>query len=118
MAEEAKGQKRAIQKCYPGLLKLLPISKLVEHFYSQRLLSDHQKSKIDSLALRADQIKYFLDEILIPGLSVGFTKHYDEMIIVMKESDDVVTKYLAGQLIPDASPVDIVSPSSSDTGTD
>ena len=98
MAEEAK---RAVQRCYPSLLKLLPISKLVEHFYSQMLLSFDQKSKLDSLPSPVEQIKYFLDEILIPGLSIDYTGHFDEMIIMMKKSDDILTQCMVEKLMPE-----------------
>ena len=47
-AEEARKAIAAIQKVYPTLLKLLPISELVEHFYSLQLLSYcERKSKPD-----------------------------------------------------------------------
>ena len=37
MAISAEEARKAIQKVYPTLLKLLPISELVEHFYSLQL---------------------------------------------------------------------------------
>lgn len=100
MAEEAR---RAVQKCYPSLLKLLPISTLVERFFSLELLSHDRKSKLDSLTSPAEQIKYFLDEILIPGLSIDFTGHFDQMVIMMKESDDILTRCLVEKLMSTAS---------------
>ena len=60
----------------------------MEEFYSLQLLSDHRKSKIDSLT-SLKKIAYFLDDVLIPGLSINYTGHFDEMITMMKESDDV-----------------------------
>ena len=94
MAMSAEEAKRAIQKVYPTLLKLLPISELVEHFYSRQLLSYERKSKFDSLTSLKEKITYFLDEMLIPGLSINYTKHFDEMIAVMKASDDDLTRFL------------------------
>ena len=100
MAMSAEEAKRAIQKVYPTLLKLLPISELVEHFYSRQLLSYERKSKFDSLTSLKEKITYFLDEMLIPGLSINYTKHFDEMIAVMKASDDDLTRFLVEKLTP------------------
>ena len=100
MAKSAEEAKKAIQKFYPTLLKLLPISELVERFYSLQLLSDHRKSKIDSLTSLKEKIAYFLDDVLIPGLSINYTGHFDEMITMMKESDDVLARFLVEKLSP------------------
>ena len=56
-AEEAK---KVIQKYYPNLLELLPISKLVERFYSLQLLSYEHKCNIDGLTSLKEKITYFL----------------------------------------------------------
>ena len=100
MAEEIK---RTVQTFYPYLVEALPISKLTESFFSRQLLSVDQKAKLDSLLSPGEKIKYFLDEILIRDLTAGFTGRFDEMIVMMKESDDVLTKILVRQLIPDVS---------------
>ena len=94
MARSAEEAKKTIQKLYPTLLKLLPIRKLVEHFYSLQLLSDDRKSEIDSLTSLKEKITYFLDEMLIPGLSINYTRHFDEMVTMMKESDDDLIRFL------------------------
>ena len=98
MAKSAEEAKKTIQKFYPTLLKLLPISELVERFYSLQLLSDHRKSKLDSLTSLKEKIAYFLDDVLIPGLSINYTGHFDEMITMMKESDDVLARFLVEKL--------------------
>ena len=100
MAKSAEEAKKTVQKFYPTLLKLLPISELVERFYSLQLLSDHRKSKLDSLTSLKEKIAYFLDDVLIPGLSINYTGHFDEMITVMKESDDVLARFLVEKLAP------------------
>ena len=102
MAKSAEEAKKTIQKFYPTLLKLLPISELVERFYSLQLLSDHRKSKLDSLTSLKEKIAYFLDDVLIPGLSINYTGHFDEMITIMKESDDVLARFLVEKLAPTA----------------
>ena len=100
MARSAEEAKKTIQKLYPTLLKLLPIRKLVEHFYSLQLLSDDRKSEIDSLTSLKEKITYFLDEMLIPGLSINYTRHFDEMVTMMKESDDDLIRFLVERLMP------------------
>ena len=104
MAEEIK---RAVQKFYPYLVKAIPMSELTESFFSRpssrQLLSIDQKAKLDSLLSPEEKTKYFLDEILIRDLTVGFTGRFDEMIVMMKESDDVLAKILVRQLMPDVS---------------
>ena len=100
MAKSAEEAKKTVQKFYPSLLKLLPISELVERFYSLQLLSDHRKSKIDSLTSFKEKIAYFLDDVLIPGLSINYTGHFDEMITMMKESDDILARCLVEKLSP------------------
>ena len=113
MAKSAEEAKKMIQKFYPSLLKLLPIIELVERFYSLQLLSDHRKSKIDSLNSLKEKIAYFLDDVLIPGLSINYTEHFDEMITMMKESDDVLVRFLVEKL----SPVSVVSSPSDSAST-
>ena len=101
-AEEAL---RAVKKCYPSLLKprLLPISELIVHFYSINLLSNHQKSKLDRCNESEDKIKYFLDDMLIPGLNICYTGHFIAMVSLMKDNDDVITRHLVEKLMADAS---------------
>ena len=102
MAASAEEAKRAVKKCYPTLLELLPIGGLVNRFISHELLSLDRKSKLDSLTSR-EKIRYFLDEMLIPGLSIGYTGHFDEMVTMMKESDDILVRSLVKKLMPDVS---------------
>ena len=100
MAKSAEEAKKAILKSYSSLLKLLPISELVERFYSLQLLSDHRKRKLESLPSPKEKIAYFLDDVLIPGLSINYTGHFDEMVTMMKESDDILARLLVEQLSP------------------
>ena len=100
MAKSAEEAKKAILKFYPSLLKLLPISELVERFYSLQLLSDHRKCKLESLPSSKEKIACFLDDVLIPGLSINYTGHFDEMVTMMKESDDILARTLVEKLSP------------------
>ena len=103
MARSAEEAKRAVKRCYLNLLELLPINRLVERLYSRALLSIDRKSEIDGLPSPKEKTRHFLDAILIPGLNVDYTGHFDEMVSMMKESDDVLVKCLVEKLIPDIS---------------
>ena len=118
MAESAKEARSAVQAYYPNLLKLLPIDKLVERFFSRKLLSFDQKSELDSITSRKEKTGHFLDAILIPGLEIEHTEHFDEMIIMMKESDNVLVKWLVEKLIPDVSAAPVIHDSRATLPTD
>ena len=105
MAKSAEEAKKAIQKFYPNLLEVLPITELVERFYSLQLLSHHQKSKLDSLHSRKEKVAYFLDEMLMPGLSMNYTVHFDGMITMMKESDDTLARHLVELIVAELMPI-------------
>ena len=100
MARSAEEAKRAVKRCYLNLLELLPINRLVERLYSRALLSIDRKSQIDALTSSKEKIRHFLDAILIPGLNVDYTGHFDEMVSMMQESDDVLIKCLVEKLTP------------------
>ena len=104
MAKSVEEPKKAIQKFYPNLLEVLPITELVERFYSLHLLSHHQKSKLDSLHSHKEKVAYFLDEMLMPGLSMNYTVHFDGMITMMKESDDTLARHLVELIVEELMP--------------
>lgn len=101
LKKPAEELRRAVKKSYQNLMKLLPINELKVRLYSQELLSSTQKSELDSSASLEKKITYFLDEILIPSLNIGYTRYLDEMLSTMNESDNVSTKILAEQLKTD-----------------
>ena len=116
MAKSAEEAKKIVQNFYSDLLKVLPITELVKRFYSRQLLSDDHKSKLDSLTARKEKSKYFLDELLIVGLKINYTGYFDEMIAVMKESDDTLARHLVKELMPTVvSPTLVLSPTSPTT---
>ena len=88
------------KKFYLELTKVLPmiINSLVTKLYSDKLLSGDQKSSIDSLATSKEKTVYFLDEVIKPGLEISYTKLFDEMLRVMKSSDDPTVNYLVNEI--------------------
>ena len=98
MAKPTEEAKQTVKKCYPDLVKLLPITELVDRLDSLHLLSSNRKSKFDSVTSPEEKVKCFLDEMLIPGLDIEYTGHFDEMVKMMKESSDSSIKRLAEEI--------------------
>ena len=88
------------KKFYSELTKVLPmiINILVTTFYSSKLLSDNHKSCIDSFPSNKEKTKYFLDEVIKPGLQIKYIEQFDEMLKVMTNSDDPAVKYLVNEM--------------------
>ena len=88
------------KKFYSELTKVLPmiINILVTTFYSSKLLSGDHKGRIDSLPTDREKTKYFLDEVIKPGLEIKYTKQFDEMLKVMTNSDDPAVNYLVDEM--------------------
>ena len=64
------------------------INNLVTTLYSDKLLSGDHKGCIDSLPTTKEKTEYFLDKVIKPGLEIKFTKQFDELLRVMRISDD------------------------------
>ena len=94
-AEEAKA---AVKKYRFGLVKLLPINDLVTRLCFYKLLPPYRKKILDNLISPQEKIEHFLDELLTPSLSVGYTGYFDEMVNMMKESNDVLITCLVEKL--------------------
>ena len=107
---EVEGAERAFTKFYAKLAKVLPINDLAADFYANGLLPGDHKAKVESLSTRKEKAQYFLDEVIRPGLSAGYSVQFNKMINIMKSSDDRVVKRLAKQIEECAL---AVSPSSS-----
>ena len=88
------------QKFYSELTKVLPmiINNLVTTLYSDKLLSGDHKGCIDSLPTTKEKTEYFLDKVIKPGLEIKFTKQFDEMLRVMRTSDDPAVNYLVDEM--------------------
>ena len=85
------------KKFYPNLLEILPVDDLITQFYSKGLLSGAHKDKLDGLstarATNKEKAKYFLDNIIGPGLKIGFMQQFNEMLLIMANSDDPSVKF-------------------------
>ena len=88
------------KKFYSRATKVLPmiINDLVTKLYSDKLLSGNHKDCIDALATGKEKTKYFLDEVIRPGLEINYTKLFDEMLRVMESSDDPTVNYLVNEI--------------------
>jgi len=95
----ARSAKDAFKEFYTKLEEVLPIGSLKSQFYSRNLLSNDHKSKLDVLTGDKEKVEYFLDKVIKPGLQIGYTKQFDEMLLIMQNSDDPPVKYLADEII-------------------
>ena len=88
------------KKFYSKLTKVLPmiINNLVTTLYSDKLLSGDHKECIDSLSTTKEKTEYFLDKVIKPGLEIKYTKQFDEMLRVMRTSDDPAVNYLVDEI--------------------
>ena len=87
---------------------LLPmiINNVVTTLYSSELLSGDHKGRIDSLLtikektidIIYEKTEYFLDKVIKPGLEIEYTEQFDEMLRVMRTSDDSAVNYLVDKM--------------------
>ena len=94
----AKTAEDIFKEFYPKLLGILPIDCLITQLYSKQLLSSNHKDRLQALTTKKERVKYFLDEVIEPGLQVGCMEQFDEMLAVMVKSDDPPVKFLANEI--------------------
>ena len=92
------GVKKAFKKFYNELTEALPMNDLLAEFSASKLLSGNHKNILESLSTQKEKAKYFLDQVIKPGLNIGYTEQFNKMINVMESSDDPVVKYLVKQI--------------------
>jgi len=88
------------KKFYLELAKVLPmiINNLVTTLYSSKLLSGDNKGYIDSLLTNKEKTEYLLDKVIKPGLEIEYTELFDEMLRIMRTSDDRTVNYLVDKI--------------------
>ena len=94
----AKTTEDIFKEFYPKLLKILPVDCLISQLYSKKLLSSNHKDQLQALTTKKERAKYFLDEVIEPGLTVGCMELFDEMLAVMVKSDDPPVRFLANEM--------------------
>ena len=88
----------AFKSFYYRLVKVLPINNMSSTLYSHDLLPGDHKDAIDALDTQKKKVEYFLDRVIKPGVEIGYTGQFDEMLKVMENSDDPPVKFLAGEI--------------------
>ena len=88
----------AYRRFYSKLLKVLPVKDIVQNFFSRKLLSNSHKSQIDCYSDQKNKRKYFLDEVIYPSIQVGVADLFKEMLALMRRSDDMVARGVAGKI--------------------
>ena len=108
---EVESSKKACKKFYKKLIEALPMNDLITGFHNDKLLPGNHKAIMESLSTKREKAQYFLDEVIKPGLHIGYIGQFSKMIDVMESSDDPVVKYLVKQI---QEYMLVASPSSSD----
>ena len=61
-------------------------------------MSSDDKTKIDAMTIKKEKIVHFLDNVIKPGLEIGYTEQFDEMVRMMEAVQYRPVKYLAGEI--------------------
>ena len=96
---EDEGAERAFTKFYAELTEAIPINEVLGDRRINILLRDVHKAKLNSLITQKEKAKYFLNEVIKPGVIIGYLEQFSAMISVMISSDDSTVKNLAKQII-------------------
>ena len=95
---DAEGTKRVFTEFYAKLTEALPIKDLETELYVNKLLTDYHKAQVHSLTTKKEKARYFLDEVIKPGLNIGYTEKFNKMMSVLESSDDPMVKFLTKQI--------------------
>ena len=80
-------------------MKLLQWHKLYNISGHFNTMSVYQWSIIiKALSVNKERAKCFLDEVIEPGLTIGYMDQFDEMLAVMMKSDDPPVRFLANEM--------------------
>jgi len=66
--------------------------------YSNDLLPGNHKAKIEALDTQKEKAEYFLDNVIEPGMAIGYTGVFNDLLRVMENSDNRPLKDLAGKI--------------------
>jgi len=88
----------AFKEFYSRLVKVLPMSSISSDLYSHDLLPGDHKDTINALDTQKKKAEYFLDHVIKPGLEIGYTGQFDEILKVMDSSNDPPVKFLVGRI--------------------
>ena len=67
-------------------------------FVANKLLPGDHKAKVESLSTQKEKAQYFLDTVIKPGLSIGYTEPFNKLIIIMESSDNGTVQFLAKEI--------------------
>ena len=90
---DIEGAKKAFTKFYAKLVETLPINDLIAN-----LCSDDEKTEVNSQGTLKGKMKYILDKVISPRLSIGDAGRFNKMIVIMESSDDPSVEDLAKQI--------------------
>jgi len=71
-----------------GVLANCPVNKLLPSLYAKDVITLDDKKIMEAKLLEKDRMMYFLDDVLIRSLNMGFSGKYNRFLTVLEESDD------------------------------
>jgi len=66
--------------------------------YAKGIISFEQKKKMDHYQTTDDKNRYFLDDVLIPGLQLRILEQFNGFISMLQESEDTAFQHLADKI--------------------
>ena len=66
--------------------------------YTKKVINDEQKEEIQKKTMKKDKVSLLFDDVIKPELVVSVSTKYDNLIEVMKASDDSTAKHLVSLL--------------------
>jgi len=72
---------------------------LLADLYSNDVINDDEKEVIRLKQLKKEKVGYLFDDVIIPDLKINSSIKFDNLIEVMKGSDDRTAKHLATKLL-------------------
>ena len=83
-----KSANELFERYYMGLVFSLPVTDIdfSDKLFEHDLLPGDLRTKLESLTAHNERSSYFLDNVIKPGLAIGDSRNFVNLLIVMKTS--------------------------------
>ena len=95
---DVEGAKKVFTEFYADLTEVLPMNDLVAELFANKLLPGDHKAKVESLSTQKEKAQYFLDTVVKPSLSIGYTEQFNKLITIMESCDNGAVQFLANKI--------------------
>ena len=92
--------KKVYDDNFKDLVKILPMNDaiFIANLKTNGLLEGDTSEQIDNQGTKADKAKYFLQNVIEPGLAVGDTETFDKFVTVMEKSERMLLEKRARKI--------------------